>query len=79
MITGITILGIVVGVLLMSVIILSSRTNTLLEKLENLTVDFRESELDNINYISNINGEIAEMKNDIENLMEDVADAGIKK
>lgn len=79
MIIGITILGIVVGVLLMSVIILSSRTNTLLEKLENLTVDFRESELDNINYISNINGELAEMKNDIENLMEDVADAGIKK
>ena len=79
MIIGITILGIVVGVLLMSVIILSSRTNTLLEKLENLTVDFRESELDNLNYISNINGEIAEMKKDIENLMEDVADAGIKK
>lgn len=79
MITGITILGIVVGVLLMSVIILSSRTNTLLEKLENLTVDFRESELDNINYISNINGELGEIKDDIQNLMEDVADAGIKK
>lgn len=79
MIIGITILGIVVGVLLMSVIILSSRTNTLLEKLENLTVDFRESELDNINYISNINGELGEIKDDIQNLMEDVADAGIKK
>ena len=79
MITGITILGIVVGVLLMSIIILSSRTNLLIEKLNDLTMDFRESELDNINYISNINGELAEMKKDIENLMEDVADAGIKK
>lgn len=79
MITGITILGIVVGVLLMSIIILSSRTNLLIEKLNDLTLDFRESELDNINYISNINGELAEMKKDIENLMEDVADAGIKK
>ena len=63
----------------MSVIILSSRTNTLAEKLNDLTFDFRESELDNINYISNINGELAEMKKDIENLMEDVADSGIKK
>jgi len=79
MIIGITILGIVVGVLLMSIIILSSRTNLLIEKLNDLTLDFRESELDNINYISNINGELAEMKKDIENLMEDVADAGIKK
>lgn len=79
MITGITILGIVVGVLLMSIIILLSRTNLLIEKLNDLTLDFRESELDNINYISNINGELAEMKKDIENLMEDVADAGIKK
>ena len=79
MITGITILGIVVGVLLMSIIILSSRTNLLIEKLNDLTMDFRESELDNINYISNINGELAEMKKDIENLMEDVADSGIKK
>jgi hypothetical protein len=79
MITGITILGIVVGVLLMSIIILSSRTNLLIEKLNDLTLDFRESELDNINYISNINGELAEMKKDIENLMDDVADSGIKK
>lgn len=79
MITGITILGIVVGVLLMSIIILSSRTNTLAEKLNDLTTDFRESELDNLNYISNINGELGEIKDDIENLMEDVADAGIKK
>ena len=63
----------------MSIIILSSRTNTLAEKLNDLTMDFRESELDNINYISNINGDLADMKKDIENLMEDVADSGIKK
>lgn len=79
MITGITILGIVVGVLLMSVIILSSRTNLLIEKLNDLNSDFREYEEDSAHLHSRMLGRMDEMSKDIENLMEDVADAGIKK
>jgi hypothetical protein len=79
MIIGITILGIVVGVLLMSIIILSSRTNLLIEKLNDLTLDFRESEEDYANLHTSMLRAMDEMSKDIENLMEDVADAGIKK
>jgi hypothetical protein len=78
MITSITILAVIVGVLFATVVKLSSTTSRLSDQVANL-----KSELDFMDEVTdarfeNYHESITEMKKDIENLMDDVADQGIK-
>ncbi len=78
MITSITILAVIVGVLFATVVKLSSTTSRLSDQVANL-----KSELDFMDEVTDARFEnyfesITEIKKDIENLMDDVADQGIK-
>lgn len=78
MIISITILAVVVGVLLSSVVKLNSTTSKLSDQVDNL-----KSQLDFLDDLTdarfeNYHDSITEIKKDIENLMDDVADQGIK-
>ena len=78
MITSITILAVIVGVLFATVVKLSSTTSRLSDQVANL-----KSELDFMDEVTDARFEnyfdsITEIKKEIENLMDDVADQGIK-
>ncbi len=78
MILSITILAVIVGVLFATVVKLSSTTSRLSDQVANL-----KSELDFMDEVTDARFEnyfesITEIKKDIENLMDDVADQGIK-
>lgn len=78
MITSITILAILVGVLVVAVLRLGSTNYKLIDQIETLKKDHEWFEERMENRMDIYFDSIAEMRQDIENLMEDVADQGIK-
>ena len=78
MITSITILAILVGVLVVAVLRSASINYKLIDQIETLKKDHEWFEERMENRMDIYFDSIAEMKKDIENLMDDVADQGIK-
>ncbi len=78
MITSITILAVIVGVLFATVVKLSSTTSRLSDQVANLKSELSLMEDVTDVRLENYYESMTEMKKDIENLMDDVADQGIK-